>query len=75
MTAKKLSPAQQELLDAIRKGVRVHCINGTREGWYYFRADSMDRCTAQAKGLEARGLVERYDEDWRGYKLRAKDPT
>lgn len=39
---------------------------------YYFRNDTMKRCTAAAEALVKRGLVERFNEDWRGHRLRAK---
>lgn len=39
---------------------------------YYFRDDTMKRCTAAAEALLKRGLVEKYDQDWRGHRLRVK---
>ena len=62
------TPAQKELLEAMRNGVIVHFVSGMDA--HYFRADSLKQCTKQAQGLEDRGLVTRYDQDWRGYKLR-----
>lgn len=39
---------------------------------YYFRSDTHKRCTKQVKALIKAGLVEKYDEDWRGHSLRVK---
>ena len=62
------TPAQRELLEAMRRDVVVHFVSGLDA--HYFRNDSMKPCTKQAQGLEDRGLVTRYDQDWTGYKLR-----
>lgn len=67
----KLSSAQQELYDAMKRGVT--CIfmkySGRGLGNYYFRTDNHKRCTAQARALLDRGLVEKVNEDWRGHRL------
>lgn len=65
----KLSPAQAELLAAIRSGMVCHFIGGIDA--YYFRSDSMKRCSAQVNALLRRKLIEIYDKDWRGHKVRA----
>ena len=64
-----LSKAQHELLDAMRKGIRVHFLTGLHAR--YFRTDTMGGCTKTAEALERKKLVERFNEDWRGYTLRA----
>jgi K+/H+ antiporter YhaU regulatory subunit KhtT len=66
------STRQHELYEAMKKGVIIHHIKGRDS--YYFRTDTMKRCTAQARALRKSGLVEAYSEDWRGCKLRVK-PT
>jgi len=53
--SKKLTPAMADLLDAMRRGVRVHFINGLHS--YYFRSDTRKPCTAQVMGLLDRGLL------------------
>jgi hypothetical protein len=71
--AVKLTKAQQALLDAITAGVEVHFFPyaGT---WnpkeYYIRWDTHARCTVPARALFALGLVEKFDDSWRGHKLR-----
>jgi len=67
----KLTPPQQELLDAMRAGTRVIFMRNGGSYWY-FRTDTMKRCSNQARALEKAELVERYREDWRGYTLRPK---
>jgi len=62
--------SQAELLEAMRRGVVVHFLSGIHA--HYFRADTMKSCTREAGGLLARGLIEEYDKDWRGSKLRPK---
>lgn len=61
---KKLTPAQQELLDAMRRGVEVHYMSpwSHRQSGYYYRSDTLERCTAAARGLRNRGLA-RFDYD------------
>jgi hypothetical protein len=60
----KLSRYQRELLEAMHAGVRVHYIhhetlmNATA---YYFRSDTMKRCTRAAKALLAWGVVEKVE--------------
>ena len=66
----KLSPSQSILLAAMRSGVAVHFLSGLDP--YYFRSDTMARCTKGVEVLIQLGLAERYDEDWRGAKVRAK---
>lgn len=62
---KPLSPAMQDLLDAMRRGVRVHYMGGVNP--YYFRADTMKPCTKQIEALQARGLVRVVERDWKHY--------
>jgi hypothetical protein len=56
----KLTKNQQELLDAMKAGAICHYMryagrfNPTA---YYFRSDTMMRCTKTAEALLARGLV------------------
>jgi hypothetical protein len=65
----KLTKPQAELLAAMKAGTICHYMGGM--ACYYFRNDTMRRCTSQVRALLARGLVEAYDEDWRGHKVRA----
>jgi hypothetical protein len=71
----QLSKTQAELLEAMKSGVVCHYMpyagrfNPTD---YYFRDDTMRRCTAAAKALYEKGLVEVKDKDWRGHRLVAK---
>lgn len=71
----KLSKTQQELLDAMKSGVEViymPYMGRFNPQDYYFRADNHKRCTAAAKKLKALGLVEVFDKDWKGHRLRIK---
>lgn len=70
MTQAKLSAAQAELLESMRKGVAVHYLSGLDS--YYFRSDTMRRCSSQVRALLKRGLVEEFDSTWRGAKVRIK---
>lgn len=55
----KLTPAMQNLLDAMRSGVRVHFMSAGRSyEAHYFRSDTMKPCTKQAEALMARGLAK-----------------
>lgn len=73
----KLSKTQHELLKAMRKGAICHYMpyagrfNPTA---YYLRNDTHQSCTATAKALLARGLVERFGESKynNDHKLRIK---
>ncbi len=60
----KLSPACQELLDAMKRGVKVHGIFGFHS--YYFREDNHRKCTRQIDTLRRLGLVKETRKDWRG---------
>ncbi len=72
---KELSKTQAELLEAIQNGVVCHYMpyagrfNPTA---YYFRNDTMKRCTAAAKALCRKGLVEKVDAGIHGHDLVAK---
>lgn len=73
MSAKSLSKTQQELYDAMKGGVILYFMpymGRFNPCSYYFRNDTLKHCTAAARALLERGLVEKYDEDWRGHKLR-----
>ena len=69
---KKLSPTQQELLDAMRRGVVVHYMGGIDA--YYFRSDTMKRCTSTALALHVKGMAVHVGSLFRR-KLVAKDST
>ena len=61
MSEPKLTEAQAELLEAMRRGVR--CIYMPYAGWfnpaaYYLRTDSHKRCTKTAKALLKKGFVK-----------------
>ncbi len=75
MTERKtLSKTQTELLEALRRGVDVHYMpyagrfNPTA---YYFRADTMKRCTATVEALITKGYAEYYAQKSHGHKVRA----
>lgn len=71
----KLSKTQQELYDAMKSGTSVYYMRFMgrfNPNPYYFRGDILKHCTAAARALEDKGLVERYDNDGVGHKLRAK---
>lgn len=75
----KLSKTQLELLEAMKNGVKCHYMpyagrfNPTA---YYFRNDTMKRCTAAARALLEKGLAVKTNSDWRGHVLVAKEtPT
>ena len=74
----KLTKPQRELYDAMLGGMICHYM--PYRGWvnpnaYYYRDDNCKKCTKAAQSLEKRGLVERFDEDWRGHKIRVKTPN
>jgi len=62
---KPLTPAMQDLLDAMRRGARVHYIGGVNA--YYFRSDTRKLCTKQVDALQSRGLVREVTRDWKTY--------
>jgi hypothetical protein len=72
----RLSTTQQNLLDAMRSGVRVHFMSGLNA--HCFRTDTHASCTATVAALRRKGLIEAYNIDWRGcmYRLRpeGKEP-
>lgn len=77
-SASKLTAPQRELYEAMLNGCTCFYMpyaGRFNPSAYYFRTDNMKRCTAQAKALLKRGLVEKYKEDWRGHKLRVKQPN
>lgn len=53
----RLTPTQQELLDAMGRGVRVLSCWSRSTGHYYFRDDTMKTCTNTALALCKKGLV------------------
>lgn len=57
--SEKLSKAQAELLEAMRRGVRCHYVAGVDA--YYFRTDTMRRCTATAFVLRDKGYARVID--------------
>jgi len=70
--APALSPACQELLDALRRGVRVHGMFGIRS--YYFREDTMTHCTRTVDALIRHGLAVENERTWRGSVVTAAAP-
>lgn len=77
MTAEiTLTAMQLELLNAIRQGVEVTFtpfMGRLNPEAFYRRRDTSARCTATAKQLLGKGLVERFAADVHGsHKLRAK---
>jgi hypothetical protein len=73
-----LPKTQADLLNALQNGVVLHYMPymGTfNPSAYYFRDDNHQRCTAAAEALLRKGLAEKYDETWRGHRVRAKTMT
>lgn len=73
--AVKLSKPQQELLDAISAGIRVSFApyaGRFNPKEYYYRWDTHAKCTVAATALLDKGLVEKFDDTWRGHDLRLK---
>jgi hypothetical protein len=71
----KLSKPQQELLDAISAGVKVSLTpyaGRFNPKEYYRRWDTNAKCTTAARGLLEKGLVEKFEQTWRGHYLRLK---
>lgn len=63
---KQLPPTQKELLAAMKKGAVCHYMpymGRFRPNAYYFRSDTMKHCTAAARALVEKGLVEVIDKD------------
>jgi len=71
---KPLPKTQQELLDAIKSGVRVSYIVPISRtyGDYFSRNDNYKRVTAAARALLEKGLVEKYDRHTSGFSIRIK---
>lgn len=72
---KKLTDRQQGLYEAMKNGAICYYMpymGRFNENAYYFRDDNHARCTAQVKALLSHGLVEIYDQNWRGHKVRKK---
>jgi len=72
----KLTARQQDLLDAIRRRVQVFyspCRLGTAA--YYYRSDSNDKCTAEARALLNKGCVAKEFMKWRYHVLVARKAT
>lgn len=60
MKDKPLTPSMQELLDAMKAGTICHFMpyaGSFQPNAYYFRNDTMKKCTRAARGLLERGLV------------------
>jgi hypothetical protein len=71
----KLSKTQQELYDAMKSGVVVHYMpyaGRFNQTAYYFRTDTMKRCTAAAEALREKGLAQQTG-GWRDETLTLKD--
>ena len=66
----KLSKAQIEILDAMKRGTVIHYMSGVYA--YYFRNDTMKNCTKTAIVLENLGLVEKFNVFAGRYSLRLK---
>ena len=66
MKTKKLTAKQQELLDAVNRGVvlrYMRYMGRFNPSAYYFRSDTLNRCTSTAAALYERGLVARVNEN------------
>lgn len=64
----KLTVKQQDLYDALKVGHVCMLIKWGCD-CYYFRTDTMKRCTIQARFLLKHKLVKVKNEDWRGHTL------
>ena len=73
----KLTKTQQELLDAMRTGVKVSYMpyaGRLNPAAYYYRSDNHRKCTGAANSLKDKGLVEIVDKKFGGsHQLRLKD--
>lgn len=72
----KLSKSQQDLLDAMAAGVQVRFtpyMGRFNPKDYYYRCDTQKKCTAAAQSLLEKGLVEKFEQTWRGHQLRIKE--
>lgn len=59
--SKNLSQTQQDLFDAMRRGVVVHhmpYMGRLNPSAYYFRDDTNKRCTSAALALISKGIAE-----------------
>ena len=66
----KLSKAQAELLDAMRKGVTCYYMPGIDA--YYWRTDTRARCTRTVFALLDKGVAEQFDDrGYSGHRVRA----
>jgi hypothetical protein len=71
----ELSTTQQELYDAMKSGVVVHFMpyaGRFNPNEYFFRNDTMKRCTAAAHALCKKGLAT-IEGGWNTKKLVLKD--
>lgn len=71
-TTIRLTKTQSELLTAMKAGVVCYYMpymGRFNPKAYYFRNDTMKRCTAAAQALLEKGLVEIKDKDFRGHRL------
>jgi t-SNARE complex subunit (syntaxin) len=66
-----LTAAQRDLLDAAKAGTTVHFMGGG--SCYYFRTDTMKRCTKQAQALICKGFLVEQSRDWRGAKYKFQE--
>lgn len=69
--AKKLTPAMEDLLQAMKRGVRVHFMCGLHS--YCFRSDTMKPCTKQVEALVNRGLAAIHETSPYKYMVRLTD--
>ena len=60
----KLSRAQQELLDAMKNGVKIYFMLGLTA--HHFRSDHARISSASVWALERHGLIKERNRDWRG---------
>lgn len=74
MKTKELSKTQAELLSAMQNGAKCEYMpymGSFNQNAYYYRNDTMKRCTTAARSLLEKGLVKMVDKDWRGHTLEA----
>lgn len=66
---KKLSKAQQALVDAMKGGARLHYMAGY-DAYCWLTTPRQPRVTSTALALEGMGVIERYDVKANGAKFK-----
>lgn len=70
---KELTAPVLELYEAMKAGVTCQQLYPFKaKKSFCWRSDTLRKCTKQAAALLEAGLIEKYDENMRGYRLRVK---